>query len=335
MKRVLLPILVCLFLYCTALAQEARDRPQFHGQLETAIHFKHSAVDNIYSFDFPLYGKFQIVYEREMFNTVLALDYYEELSIGETYIQGGSEYSYLKIGNYTEDWGVGYAVSPISILNKNDSRYPENIFYRRYYRPNPLFDITMGSVDFYGQLAVSNREEDLLSLSDTYLGFRIVGKWSDYDMSLGFIRRAGWPPPLFFLTALRSGIDYGVWVELGWEYRRTENDIFDLVIGYRRDLSSASIVTECIVNGAHMYFYIENVYILQPIVKVGIKGFSHIPDLSYALNCAFNGFFVIDIDRGLVLEPGFFLFIGKEGQYLSPYRYENNNSIYLKLQYQF
>lgn len=56
----------------------------------------------------------------------------------------------------------------------------------------------MGREELYGRLAVSNREEDMRTLSNTFLEFRMVGKWSDYDMSLGFIKKAGCPPPRSF-----------------------------------------------------------------------------------------------------------------------------------------
>jgi hypothetical protein len=316
-------------------AQLGRELPEIHGKLETTVGLKYNTSDDLYSFSFPIYGWLQLTHETGMLHAAVSVDYINEPGLGETYVKGGGDYSYLKIGNYTEDWGVGYALSPISILNNVDDRYPQNIFYKRSYRPNPMFTMTMGDQELHEQLVISARDEEIPTIYDTYLGFRMAGRWAEYDMSIGFIRRAGMPPPLFFITAAREDGQSSLWTELGWEYVGGLEDLGGMVFGYGQVFNQAEVIFEYTIWGANSFFFVENNLLLSESLGVGVKGFLHFSDLRDAWSAALNLFLRMGIERGLELEPGLYLFFGKPTTPLSPHKSSNDNELYLRFTYQF
>jgi hypothetical protein len=316
-------------------AQQGRAMPEIHGRLETSVGLRYTTPSDLYSFSFPLYGRVQLVQDTGMLHAAVSLDYIDEPGLGETYIRGGSDYSYLKIGNYTEDWGAGYALSPVSILNNVDSRYPQNIFYQHYYRPNPMFTMTVGNQELHEQFVISARDEGITTIYDTYLGFRMAGRWAGYDMSIGFVRRAGMPPPLFFVTAKKEDSGSSLWTEVGWEYLGGVADLGGLLFGIEQKFSDAELIFEYSIWGAQSYFFVENLFLINENVHAGVKGFLHFSDLRDAWSSALNLFLRMAVVRGLELEPGMYLFFGKPHTPLSPHRSANSNEIYLRFTYQF
>jgi len=315
----------------TALAEQNRDIPQIHGGLETTMELKYRANEKLYKLDFPLYGSLQLLYENERINTAVSLDYIGESGIGETYLLGGTEYSYMKIGYYASDWGYGYSISPLGSLNIIDDRYPSNIFYRKNYLPHPCFTMTVGSQRFHQQTVFTNREKNIESVKDTDLGLRAIWNENGSTVSLGLIRKLGYPPPLFFLTVENLGDLGNLWIELCWEYYKTSRDIWSFVFGVKRELSSAVLCAEYVMDGAQNFIFLEEIFLFNPSAQFDLKGFFHIPDMS----SAFNGSIPMSVERNLVFEPGFYLFLGKKDKYFSPLKEDNNNSIYFKLKYSF
>ncbi|UCB47128.1 MAG: hypothetical protein JSV25_06860 [Spirochaetota bacterium] len=328
-------ILIVSFPAIKLSAQQRRELPDIHGKLETAVGLKYITSEDLYSFSFPLYGWLQLTHETGILHAVVSLDYINEPGLGETYVKGGSDYSYLKIGNYTEDWGVGYALSSISILNSIDDRYPQNIFYQRFHRPNPMFTMTVGNEELHEQFVISARDEGIPTIYNTYLGFRMAGRWAEYDMSIGFIRRTGLPPPLFFITAKREGAASSLWTELGWEYVGNVADLGGLIFGYWQKLYQTELTFEYTIWGANSYFFVENSLLLNDFLGVGVKGFVHFSDVRDAWSSALNLFLSMGIEKGLDLEPGVYLFFGKPYTPLSPHKRGNDNELYLRFTYQF
>jgi hypothetical protein len=335
MRRFSILLILILVPSAVALGANGRTAVDLHGKLGTGFGLKYSTGRDRYWFDFPLYGGVGLTYESGIVEGKISFDYVNESGVGETYVQGGTRYSNLKAGNFTEQWGIGYGSSMVSILNSRDTRYPDNIFYWNYYRPNPMFSMTVGRETIHGQFVVSGREGVPSSMYDALLGTRLVGKWEGYDMSLGFVRRAGLPPSLFFLTAETEEEGYSLWSEIGWYNSRFDADLGSLLIGYKRELRTASIITEYSIWGANSIILVENVFHLSEQLDAGAKAFVHFADLRDAWSMAMNLFLRMAVENGAVLEPGIVLFFGRAGTLLGPHNAENDNSLYLRFSLEF
>jgi hypothetical protein len=313
LQRVFFILLCIIFTGSISFAEDTRRKLETHGELETSAELEYRRAEDNYVFDFPLYAAIGIFYKTDLLESSFSLLYRNELDIGDTYLMGGSEYSYMKIGFFVEEWGIGYALSPISILNNRDSRFPDTIFYRKRYRPNPVFSAVMGGEKFHGQAVLSNKDENIESIDDTDFGFR--GEWSggDYSISLGFIRKIGKPPPLIFLTADSIGTREKVWLELGWIYNESSANIWNIAVGYTRELGFADIYAEYIIEDDDSVLYLEELFTINDLVSFDLKSFLHIPDLSNA----FNGFFILKIEEHVFFEPGFYLYFGEGSRFFS------------------
>jgi len=335
MKKLAILLIIVLTPISLAVGANGSGTVELHGRLQTEAGLQYSTALDQYEVDLPIYGTLGLSYASGILEGKLSLDYVNEPGVGETYIQGGTRYSHLKIGNFTERWGTGYGSTHVSILNLRDMRYPDNIFYRSYYRPNPIFSMTVGSETIHGQFVVSGRDGVPSSIYNAVFGTRLVGKWEGYDMSLGFVRRAGMPPSLFFLTAETDGEGYSLWSEIGWESSRYGRDLGSMVIGYKSELRTASIITEYAIWGANSLILIENVFHLREQLDAGIKLFFHFSDFRDAWSAAMNLFLTMGLEQEALLEPGIVLFFGKAGTLLGPHREGNDNSLYLRFRFEF
>lgn len=331
MLKKLFYLLLFLIVFEMASAVPFGDGLELSGELESSVGLSCRKAEKKYITEFPLYGQVRLFYGTEKMESVLSLYYRRELDAGETYLKGGSEYSYMKIGYFIEDWGKGYSVSPLEILNNRDDRYPSNIFYRRYYKPNPIMLITVGNDQLQQQVVLSNRNGSATSVNNTDLGLRGVWNREDYTFSIGLVRMLGYPPPLIFLTIEQEGTYDRAWLEFGWKYYKKTRDLWDFNLGFSREFSASEISAEYIINGFNTYLLLEEIFSINQMVKFDFKTFLHIPDFS----SAFNTFFTVNIDNQFDFEPGIFLFIGKRGKYFSPHRGENYSSVYFKLKYSF
>ncbi|MBN2323033.1 MAG: hypothetical protein JXQ30_04805 [Spirochaetes bacterium] len=328
-------LLILVFFPSAPALCAGRETPKLYGALQAEAGLRYRTNEDRYLFDLPLYGSLGVEYAAGILESKISVDYADEAGLGETYIKGGTTYSYLKIGNFSDRWGNGYSISPVSILNGRDGRYPENVFHLTRYRPNPMFTMGVGSKLIHGEFAVSGREGVPASIYDAFLGTRISGMWEGYDMSLGFVRRAGIPPSLFFLTAGTKEPDYSVWSEIGWVSNAFGDDLGSLVVGYRREAAMASVTAEYALWGANSLMLIENMLHLQPGLDAGAKLFLHFSDFRDAWSAATNLYFRLGIEKEAFLEPGIILFFGKPGTYLGPYEEDNNNGIYLRFLFSF
>ncbi|MFW6138732.1 MAG: hypothetical protein ACOC7U_06140 [Spirochaetota bacterium] len=317
------------------------------GSLETNIGLQYQAHQRDYFFYFPLHSTIGMSLQTQVLKSYVSVRYDSEISDqvqteqgtsensglapGEMYIRGGSEYSYMKAGLYTEDWGAGHSLRPVSRLNIPHSGYPSNIFYARCRRAAPMYTITMGTADIYQQVVFSGKHQVLQSINNTTAGLRTV--WSQWgmDFTAGMIRKIGCPPPLFFITsmALREGA--GAWVEAGWEYNKGSRDRWSLVIGGRRQLDYGQVYVEYIYSGFHSFLYMEEILEVDPSVEFSLKSFLHIGSWSFAG----NGFFSISVAPGFQFEPGFFLFLGGPGDYFSGLREDHHNEVYVRFKLDF
>ena len=330
LKKLLYPLFFLLVLEMVSAAPFG-DEVELSGELESSVGLSYRKAEKKYTTGFPLYGQVRLFHGTEKMESVISLYYRQGLDIGETYLKGGSEYSYMKIGYFIEDWGKGYSVSPLEILNDRDDRFPSNIFYRRYYKPNPIMLITVGSDQLQQQVVLLNRRGGVSSVNNTDLGLRGVWNREDYNFSIGLVRMLGYPPPLIFLTIEQEGTYERAWLEFGWEYHKKTRDLWDFNLGFSREFSASEMRAEYIINGFNTYLFIEDIFTINQMVKFDFKIFLHIPDFS----SAFNTFFTLNIDNKFDFEPGIFLFIGKRGKYFSPHRGENYTSVYFKLKYSF
>ncbi|NIQ18352.1 MAG: hypothetical protein GTN43_06145, partial [Candidatus Aenigmarchaeota archaeon] len=255
--RIYALLIFLLSVFPIAEGAERREPIRLSGDLEVAIEFEYRASEDEYLFDFPLYGDLGLLYQGALVESALLVELIEEVSIGESYIMGGSDISYLKLGFFKEDWGKAHSASIIDILNKRDDRYPGNFFYRNEMRPNPLFLLSYGKGDMAGQIALSHKEENIESINDALLGVQSFVIGTGIDISIGAIREIGYPPPLFFLSAKGEGLSYGVWMEFGWWYYGDGPDRVDTIIGARQDFSRSSVLAEFILERARPFLFLE------------------------------------------------------------------------------
>jgi len=331
MRTIFFPLAVFFLLCSRGYAEQKMGAVEIYGELEASLAFEYRAQEKSSVFDVPIHGNPGIVYETANVKSVVSLDFDSDLKLGETYIRGGSSYSYFQAGYYTENWGQGYSVSVVDQLNERDTAYPMNLFYQKYKSPNPLFTVLFGDKGPITQIALSNKADSIDSIDDTVLGMRALTVGSGFTVGLGMIRCIGYPPPLFFLTAEKESENNRAWMELGWRYRKSSPDRVNFVIGSRQDFSSASLIAEFIVESSHPLLYLEERSTLSDQIDFELRGFVYLPTLSNAL----NGFFIIAFDKNAELEIGGFLFFGKEGSYFSRYESGNNNSLYLKLHFEY
>jgi hypothetical protein len=326
-------LVVFLSLFAVAEGAERREPIRLFGDLEVGVEIEYRAPEDNYVFDFPLYGDMGLLYQGAVVESALSLELIEEVSIGESYIMGGSGFSYLKLGFLREDWGKGYSASVIDILNMRDDRYPENFFYRNEMRPNPLFLLSIGKGDMAGQIALSHKEENIESVNDALLGIQSFVMRTGVDISVGTIREIGNPPPLFFLGARGEGSSYGVWMEFGWWYYGDGPDRVDTIIGARQDLARSQVTAEFILEKARPFLFFEEKIQSDSRILFNLRGYTYLKSFSTAI----NGYIETSVDEKTILQLGTYLFFGGRGTYFSRFIEpgDNDNTVYIKLYYAF
>jgi hypothetical protein len=336
MRKGLVPLMAMLCMsVCVPLhAQEGsqRDLPKFRGDLAVLFEAKHKAQDDTWVFDYPIYGNVGLLYEREGVEAALSLDIINELDLGPTYILGGRDSSFLKLGFYTETWRTGYSWSVIDILNERDERYPNYIFYRNYLRPNPMLYLSVGGKDWAQQFIVSQKTPST-QVKDALLAARSLLTQERFETAIGIIRLAGEPPPLFLFTANTTGGRSSAWLELGWWIYQHEPDTVNGVMGGRQDFSTAHVIAELIVDYSDLLLYLEQESRITELVLFNAQGYTYLNKFSLAL----KSYITTSIEKHTAVELGFILFFGEKGTYFSRYTTleENDNQIYLRLSYNF
>jgi len=329
-RRVIIFLLVYFFTNSLAFSRINKDI-DIICELNTEFGLQYKSNEKSYNLQMPLWGKMGLMYKGKGVESLISLRYTDEPVIGETYIIGGDGYSYIKVGNFVEEWGVGYSIRPAAILNVKDNFFPDSIFYRRFYKPNPIFKMTMGNEKLYSDLIVSNIKETISSVNDSLFGLRTVWKQSEYDFSMGFMRDIGYPPPLYFLTMQRNSLNYRVWLELDWEYHLEDKDVWSAVLGVNKSINSSKTFLEYVIDRSNSFLWLLEIITVNPVIESSIKCFLHVPSFSFALNIFFN----YKIDRYILFEPGAYLFLGKSGDYFSNAREGNDNAIYIRLKRSF
>jgi hypothetical protein len=283
-----------------------------------------------------------LLFDREQVKAAINLEYLsgpdsgedfirEGLGLWESYLRGGTEYSNIQIGVYVEDWGVSLSRGLSSVLNERDDRYPDNVFFSKYYRPNPLFSMTVGKESLYTQAALSNREMPIESIEDSDFAIRGVVKSGAVRSTGGVIRSLGSSSFLSFATLEQEGDEGRQWAEVDWRYLPSEEDVWSVALGFSRRLSSSRVAAEYLLLGAEDILFLEQDHRISETVGFDLKLYVHFPDFSTAL----SGFFTLGVGEGLTFEPGVYGFIGKRGQYFSPTVPENDNRAVIRLRFQF
>lgn len=321
---------ILLLLSWPAPAEQRKRAPELHGALETALELERRVSEQVWAFDFPLYGELNLQYKSDRVQSRISFDYFNGAAVGDTYIMGLEGNSSLKLGYFREKWGEGYSASIVDILNEKDSRYPDNIFYHRVKSPNPLVLLSLESRSMREEIALSQQEE-IESIHDTLLGFRGRYLRPGLELDVGMIRAIGYPPPLFFLTARRETELYQVWSEIGFRYYRDSSDRWDAVFGVRRALKTAMVLAEFSLLHSRPQLFLEERLSLTEEISFSLSVYTYLETMSSAL----NGSFSVALDEKTSTELGAFLFFGKEGSYFSRYEGDNHNAVYLKLRYEF
>jgi len=333
MNRELLAIVFLQIFLCIPWVSfsDVREQPMIIGNIESSVALRYSATEDSYETDYPLYATVGFVYETETLESFISIDYIGELALGETYLLGGTEYSHIKIGYYDELWGTGYALSPLDEVNPRDERYPQNVFYRTRYAPVPTFRMTLGKEVRYTQIALSHTYTgEIQAIEDTELRVRAAWQREGSTAGLGFVRRLGAPPPLFFINAKSENRKNTVWMELVWENRTEAADLWSFVLGIKKRFQSSEVYAEYVLDRSKpSLFFFEELLQIHPIAQFNLRTFVHIPDFS----SAFNGCIRLTVNPYLEFSPGVYVFFGKEGKYFSPLQGDNNNTLYLKLAY--
>jgi hypothetical protein len=315
-------------------AQEKKQREQLElrGDLEVLFQVQHRADENIWAFEYPLYGNLGVLYPGAGFEAAVSIDLIEGVSLGETYIFGGRDYSYLKLGYNTETWRKGYAWSVIDLLNMRDDRYPDNVFYRSVLRPNPMISVSFGGSGWAQQILASQKG-DSERVEDALLGARSLLFREGFETGLGVIRRAGYPPTLLFFTLGNTEARTEVWAELGWWVYRDVPDTVNGVLGAKQSFTSAFVVAEFVVDESSLLLFLEELTELNGLVSLGLKSYLYLNRFSAAL----KPYVSTTVEELIVVELGTMLFFGEKGTYFSRYReYEDNhNQLYLRLFFSF
>ena len=319
----------------SAEAQQKRDRqgPKLLGDLEVNFEIQHRADEDEWVFDYPIYGNIGILYEGEGVEAKVSVDLVEEISIGETYIHGGAGYSYLQIGYYTETWRTGYSWSVVDILNRYDERYPNSVFYRNVMRPNPMITLSFGRENYAQQVVVSQREEQFQSVDDALIGLHSLISRTGLVSGLGFIRYAGHPPPLLFLTGKTEGKRTSGWVEVGWWIRKDAPDTVNSVLGGRQNFSSAFIIAEFIVDDSDLILFLEEEMGVGSRITIDLRSYMYLNEFSAGIDT----FFSTAVNEYVQIDLGGMYFFGKDGSYFTRYdpEMDNDDKIYLRLLYSF
>jgi hypothetical protein len=330
-----LVVMLALVSFSSAAAQQKREQqgPELRVDLEVDFELQQRADEDEWVFDYPIYGNVGVLYEGEGVEAAVSADLIGEVSIGETYILGGARYSYLQIGYYTETWRTGYSWSVVDILNRRDARYPNNIFYRNILRPNPMIALSFGGDNYAQQVVVSQREEQFQAVDDALIGLHSLISRNGFFSGLGFIRYAGRPPPLLFLTGKTEGIRTSGWVEVGWWIRKDAPDTVNGVLGGRQNFSSAFIIAEFIVEDSNLYLFMEEKMEVGSRISLDLRSYLYLNDFSAAI----DAFFSTAVDDHVKMDLGGMIFFGKAGSHFSRYDPETDNDdrMYLRLLYSF
>jgi hypothetical protein len=319
----------------TARAQQSseRDVPTVRADLEVNFEAQNRADENRWVFDYPIYGNIGVIYEGDDVEAAASVDLIDEVSIGETYVQGGSQNSYLKLGYYTETWRTGYAWSVVDILNRRDDRYPSNVFYRNIMRPNPVINMSIGGSQSLQQIVVSQKDEELDSVEDALLGFHSLIISRDFKTGIGIIRRIGNPPPMIFLTAKTEVGQTSAWAEISWWVLEDRPDRVNALVGGQQRFASAQLIGEFIIDNNDLILYLEQESRMGSRARFDIRSYMYLNTFSASLDI----FVSTDVDQYVRVDFGTMLFFGKEGSYFSRHDplQDNDNKIYLKLLFSF
>jgi hypothetical protein len=310
-----------------------KDQPHLRGDLEVLFQAQHRADEKAWAFAYPLYGRFGVLYPGEGFEAAVSVDLIEEVSLGETYIRGGEDYSYLKLGYFTETWRTGSSWSVIDVLNRRDGRYPNNVFYKNVLRPNPMILVSFGGGGWAQQIVVSQKEESE-RVNDALLGARsLLFRDGGVEFGLGVAGRAGHPPPLLFLTLKNEAARTETWAEVAWWMYGGAPDTVNGVLGAKQGFASAIVRGEFIVDESTLILFLEELTELNPLVSFGFQSYLYFNNFSAAL----KPFVSTDLGELVVVEAGTLLFFGEEGTYFSRYSEleDNDNQFYLRLALEF
>jgi len=305
--------------------------PGIKGHIESSPGVFYRAGDETWYFDLPVYTDITFLYTGARGEASFSINYIQELSAGEIYVEGRDENMSIKMGHFIEDWGKGVSISTISVFNPVDDRYPENIFFQRVQKPTPMLAFTVSRGELFQQVVFCNTGASKELLNDTLFGLRGSVLSENKSITFGFVRKLGLPPPLFFLTAQAFASGQKAWLELGWEYRKEFRDIWTFVIGAEKKLFASTIRAEWIVDAQNAFLFLEEIVDFRSSMNLNFKAFLHTTDFS----SAYHGILIYQIDRGITLGPYFYLFLGKENKYFSPLRGENNSRVGLKFNVEF
>ena len=120
-------------------------------------------------------------------------------------------------------------------------------------------------------------------------------------------------------------------MELNWEYNKEGRDVWTFLLGFKQQFSRSTLYAEYIVEKSDNFLFFQQALMPDPATQLSIRLFFHVPEFSSAL----NGFVALAIDKTLTFEPGVYLFIGKPGSFFSPLRTGNDNSLYMKISFEF
>jgi len=313
--------------------EKEKDQPHLRGDLEVLFQAQHRADERAWFFEYPLYGHFGVLYPGEGFEAAISVDLIEEVSLGETYIRGGEDYSYLKLGYFTETWRTGSSWSVIDILNERDERYPNNVFYRNVLRPNPMILVSFGGGGWAQQI-IASRKEESERVDDALLGVRsLLFSGGGLESGLGAAGRVGHPPPLVFLTLKNEAARTETWAEVGWWIYGDAPDTVNGVLGAKQSFASAFVIGELIVDESKLILFLEELTELNPLVSFGFQSYIYFNFFSAAL----KSFVSTNLGELTVVEAGTMLFFGEEGTYFSRYTEleDNDNQLYLRLALEF
>ena len=298
------------------------------GYLNSSFDFNYVQIGKDWKMDYPIHGSIYLNYKKSIMEARCGLLYNGSIRIGDLYIKGGNNKSYMKLGNFLEDWDISKSADVLMSFSKRDESYSNNIFYIKQLLSTPTFKIAFFNNNLSQELVLS-QGEDATSINNHIVGFKSTVDNGNNSISLGVIRRIGVPPPDIFLQLKGSSEAINEWLEISWIYNKNETDEWSALFGVEKHLDNSSGRLELLLSKNQDLFYINNSMLIKDNVLFNLSFYLSLNDWSSAWNTAFRFL----VNQNFDMELGGTLFLGKNGKYFSPREEmkDNNDSLYLRL----
>ena len=300
------------------------------GYLNTALNFSYNKINTNWSINYPIYGSVHLNYEKGIMEVRCGLKYTGIVGIDELYIKGGDKKSYLKIGDFVEDWSIAKSINTLMSFSNRDTSFPNNVFFNKNYLPSPKFELLFSKNNFSYGLIISQKDK-LNDINHQIVGLESSVENENSSITLGVIREIGFPPPNYFIQLRKSNESINGWMELGWTYNKKESDRWSALLGIEKNLDRNNASLELLFTQAQSIFYMNSDVSVKNDVILNLSLYLSFNDWS----TGWNNSFIFLVNQNFKMRLGCMFFLGKSGKYFSPLNSlkENNDNLFLMLEF--